>query len=295
VRLAREMLPEEWRVPRGPRRSRKLLTQRAHRVQVALARRRGANDGQQSGIRIICYHRIADDQDRLAVAPSAFRAQMEAILALHVEPIGLPEVLPLFAAQAVGRYICVTFDDGYRDNLENAVPVLRELGIPATIFIPTAAVDGTAHLYWYETQPPLLDWADLAQLSKDGLISIGAHSRRHPALPSLPDDVAWSEIAGSKQDLEEHLGRESISFAYPAGMFNERDLRMVREAGYRMAVTTEPGLNGPRQSPHALRRTVIDQQDDLNMFEGKVTGLLDHPWGVDKVRTLLRGSRWRRT
>jgi peptidoglycan/xylan/chitin deacetylase (PgdA/CDA1 family) len=289
------MLPEEWRVPQGPRRSRKWVTQRAHRLQVALARWRAANDVEQSGIRIICYHRVADDRDRLAVATSAFRAQMEAILALHVEPIGLPEVLPLFAAEAVGRYICVTFDDGYRDNLENAVPVLRELGIPATIFIPTAAVGGTAHLYWYETQPPLLDWADLSQLSRDELISIGAHTRRHPALPSLPDDVAWSEIAGCKQDLEEHLGREAISFAYPAGMFNDRDLRMVREAGYRVAVTTEPGLNGPRQSPYALRRTVIDQEDDLNMFEGKVTGLLDRPWGIDRLRMLLRGSRSRST
>jgi peptidoglycan/xylan/chitin deacetylase (PgdA/CDA1 family) len=214
---------------------------------------------------------------------------METILALRATPVALPAVPSLLHGEAVGSYICVTFDDGYRDSLENAVPVLRELGIPATIFIPTAAVSGTSRLYWYETQPPLLSWAEIQQLSEDDLISIGAHSRQHLALPSVPDDVAWSEIAGSKDDLEQQLGHEVVSFAYPAGMFKERDVRMVREAGYRVAVTTEPGLNGPRHPPHALRRMVIDRQDNLMMFEGKITGLLDQPWGLDKLRALLRG------
>jgi hypothetical protein len=72
-------------------------------------------------------------------------------------------------------------------------------------------------------------------------------------------------------------------------MFSERDVRMVHEAGYRVAVTTDPGLNGPSHSPLALCRMVIDRQDNLKMFDGKVTGLLDQPWGLDKLRALLRG------
>jgi peptidoglycan/xylan/chitin deacetylase (PgdA/CDA1 family) len=192
-----------------------------------------------------------------------------------------------------GRHLCVTFDDAYHDNLEHAVPVLRELGIPATIFAPTAIVDGRAPMYWYSErdQPPALSWDELQELHRDPLFSIGAHTRTHPALPSLSDDAAWEEIAGSKHDVEEHLGRPVSSFAYPAGLYGERELRMVRDAGYRAALTVEPGLNGSGQPRELLYRMFIDRRDTLRMFEAKIAGLLDRPWGYDDLRKLFPFAR----
>jgi peptidoglycan/xylan/chitin deacetylase (PgdA/CDA1 family) len=235
---------------------------------------------------------VSNDRDELAVTPRAFRAQMETMLRFGADFQPLDEALFRLEEGAPGRHVCVTFDDGYHDTLDNALPALRDLGIPATIFVSTTVIDGTARLYWYHDAPPTLSWSELREISQEGLFTIGAHSRTHPALDKLPDEAAWDEIAGSRVDLEERLGRPVTSFAYPAGLQGEREIRMVREAGYRLALTCEPGLNLPRHRAHALRRTPVNRRDNLSMFEARLTGLLDHPWGVQGALTLP--SRLRR-
>ncbi len=227
------------------------------------------------------------------MTPTAFRAQMEALLRAGGEPVPLHQALDLLEERPAGRYVCVTFDDGYHDNLDHAVPVLRDLRIPATFFIPTGIIDGTAEPYWYEQPPPMLSWDEVRQMAQDDLFAIGAHTRTHPALPKLADDAAWEEIAASKREVEEHTGQPAMAFAYPAGAFGEREVRMVREAGYRIGVTTVPGLVGPGDRPQTLPRSFIDRLDNLNMFEAKLTGLLDAPWGVQRALALPRRLRRR--
>jgi peptidoglycan/xylan/chitin deacetylase (PgdA/CDA1 family) len=254
---------------------------RLHRIQAARARRiTRAVRTWHSELRVLWYHRVSADNDELAVTPSAFRSQMEFLLRARAEPVTLDAGVEGLRDGTVGRHVCVTFDDGYYDNLENAIPVLRDLGIPATIFVPTKLIDGTAPVYWYEKPPRLLTWSELREISHGGLVAIGAHTRTHPALPKLPDEEAWKEIAGSRADAEAHLGRPVTSFCYPAGLYGERDVRMVRDAGYRVGVTCDPGANGPGQQPHALRRLNIGRRDNLEMFEAKLIGLLDQPWGM---------------
>src|SRR4051794_246096 len=84
----------------------------------------------RDGVRILAYHRVADEPDPLAVPPATFRAHMELVRASGATPIRLDAAVDLLARPVAGRWVCVTFDDGYRDNLELAAPVLRELGIP---------------------------------------------------------------------------------------------------------------------------------------------------------------------
>jgi peptidoglycan/xylan/chitin deacetylase (PgdA/CDA1 family) len=282
----------DWGVPKPKGSGYYLSKQWAHRLQATLARRRSKeHDRWKAGLRILSYHRISTDHDELAVTPTAFRTQMEAMLSAGAQPVRLDEALEHVQEQPAGRYACVTFDDGYHDNLENAIPVLRELRIPATIFVPSRIIDGTARPYWYVHPPPMLNWSEVRELSQEDLFAIGAHTRTHPALPMLPDDAAWSEIAGSKRDIEEHTHRPAAAFAYPAGLYGDREIRMVREAGFRLGVTVDPGLIGPTDHPQTLPRSFIDRGDNLHMFEAKLTGLLDAPWGLRDLRTLPRKLR----
>jgi peptidoglycan/xylan/chitin deacetylase (PgdA/CDA1 family) len=264
-----------------------------HRIQAARARRISSGvDVWHTGVRVLCYHRVSSDRDELSVTPSAFRSQMEFVMHARASAQTLDDALDKLREGASGRHVCVTFDDGYRDNLENAIPVLRDLAIPATIFVASGMIDGTAPVYWYDQPPPLLTWSELREINDEGLVAIGAHSRTHRALPKLPDEEAWEEIAGSRGDLEKRLGRPVTSFAYPSGLYGEREVRMAREAGYRVAVTCEPGANGPGQRPHELRRLIVGPRDDLKMFEAKLTGLLDEPWGVsDGLKRATRAMR----
>ena len=259
-----------------------------HRLQAQTGRRaEQERNGASRGLRIIGYHRVSWARDTLAVTPAAFRAQMETLIEARVEPVALNEALGRLNERPTGRYACVTFDDGYRDFLDHAMPVLRELRIPATIFVSSAPISGTAHLYWYKRQPPLLTWDEVREIARDELFEVGSHTRTHPALPQVPDEAAWQEIAGSKLDIEEKIGERVASFAYPAGLYGERELKMVRDAGYETGLTSRPGVNEPDQSRQALYRTFIGRRDNVSVFQARLAGVLDDPWGVRYLASRL--------
>jgi peptidoglycan/xylan/chitin deacetylase (PgdA/CDA1 family) len=229
------------------------------------------------GVRILGYHSIGDLPDTLVVPPQAFRRQMEAVVASGAEPISIGRALELLRAGPVrDRYVCVTFDDGYRDNLELAVPVLRELGIPATIYVVTKVIDGEATFHWFDDPPPPLSWDDCDALVAEGLVDVQPHTRTHPRLPRVGDSCARDEILGSKADLERR-GYAVTSFCYPAGLYRDRELALVREAGYAAAVTTEQGVNTGSEDPYLLKRTLVFREDSADEFALKLTGALDGP------------------
>jgi peptidoglycan/xylan/chitin deacetylase (PgdA/CDA1 family) len=227
------------------------------------------------GVRILGFHRVADERHDLAVRPRAFREQMELMLEVGLQPIKLERALDLLKAPVEGRYVCVTFDDGYRDNLEHAVPVLSELSIPATIFVPTAVIDGRATYTWFKRPPPSLTWEEIGELVAGGVVDVQAHTVTHVRLPQVGDVQAREEIFESKHELERHVPYEVTSFAYPAGLYGERDVDLVREAGYRGAVTTLHGVNPGGQSPYRLLRTLVYWQDRRGDFAVKLAGGLD--------------------
>ena len=173
-----------------------LATQGVHSIRAVRARRAFKKEAPwKSGLRVLCYHSVGEARDQLAVTPSAFRAQMESVLRMDATPVGLDNALDVLDDGGHGRYVCVTFDDGYHDLLDHAVPVLRELQIPSTFFVSSAIIDRTAALYWYERPPAVMSWSEVENISRDKLFTIGAHSRTHPALPTLTDERAWDEIA----------------------------------------------------------------------------------------------------
>jgi peptidoglycan/xylan/chitin deacetylase (PgdA/CDA1 family) len=229
------------------------------------------------GVRILGYHRVADHRHDLAVPPAAFREQMERVLEAGLEPIRLDAALNLLREPVEGRYVCVTFDDGYLDNLEAAAPILRELGIPATVYVPTAVIDGEASYTWFADPPPAMTWDDVGRLIEGGLIDVQPHTRTHARLPRVDDEAAREEIVGAKRDLERHVPYEATSFCYPAGLYGEREVALVREAGYRAAVTTHPGVNRGGAPLEALNRTLVFGDDGPDLFAAKVAGHVDRP------------------
>jgi peptidoglycan/xylan/chitin deacetylase (PgdA/CDA1 family) len=252
-----------------------------------LLRSRGRPDG--AGLRILFYHRVSDDDDPLAVSPSRFCEQMELLAAEGYEAVGLATAVDLLErGLSPPCVVAVNFDDGYRDVAENALPVLERLGFRATVFIATGVTDGTASFAWYRRQPPLLTWEEITELDSGGTLSFGAHSITHPNLRALRDDAARREIVGSKLALEEKLGREVEAFCYPAGLFSDRERSYVAEAGFRLAVSCEPGVNRPGGDPLALRRRQIDARDSLLDFRAKLGGGHDSPLPLRGVYRRLR-------
>jgi len=232
-------------------------------------------------LRILMYHRInaSHPGDRLSIHPDVFRGQMEA-LAGSGRPV-LPLSEALTALRCAGPLpkgaVCLTFDDGFRDNFDFALPVLERLGLPATFFVVTGHVGTASCIDRYRgccDEDRSMDWAQLRELIAQGH-AVGGHSRSHRELADLePDQVRW-EVAGCHADLLGHLGRAPELFCYPRGSESPLVRRVVAEAGYAGACTVKPGANPRGVDPFGLRRTEITGDDSLEQMSEKLRGGFD--------------------
>jgi peptidoglycan/xylan/chitin deacetylase (PgdA/CDA1 family) len=226
---------------------------------------------------MLFYHRIADARDELAVAPRAFRRQMEWLASAGFRCVDLITAAELLDRGESDGVVGLSVDDGYLDVAEHAEPVLAQLGFSATVFVATGVTDGRARFSWYEEQPPLIGWDEMRALDQGGTLRFEGHTITHPNLLTLDDDAARSEIVGGKTELEERLGREVRAFCYPAGLFSARDRRLVEEAGFSLAASCEPGVNPAGGDRLALRRIQVDHRDALVDVQAKVLGGHDAP------------------
>jgi peptidoglycan/xylan/chitin deacetylase (PgdA/CDA1 family) len=252
-----------------------------------LGRSRGRPD--RSGLRILFYHRISDDPDPLSVSVRRFREQMELLAEGGYEVVDLGRAVALLDAGApTGNVIGLNFDDGFRDVAVNGLPILERLGFRATVFLPTGVIDGRATFAWYSHQPPLLAWDEIVDLDGAGTLRFEAHTVTHPNLLLLSDEDARREIEGSKRDLERRLERPAEAFCYPAGLFGERERTLVAQAGFRAAVSCEPGVNLDGSDRLTLRRRQIDPRDGRLDFRAKIGGGHDTPLPLRGLYRRLR-------
>ncbi|HQI50235.1 MAG TPA: polysaccharide deacetylase family protein [bacterium] len=196
--------------------------------------------------------RVRDEGWQFTHSPAAFEWQLKELRRRHYEFISLGQLLDEIRARNRERpgSVVVTFDDGWRDNYEFALPVLKGLGITATFFVTTA------HLRPGGQDPKRMGLPELRHLVQAGF-TIGAHSRSHPDLARISPEAAREEIAGSKADLESALGIAVDFFAYPGGAFNATVARLTQEAGYRAACSVLGPRTNDRRSLFWLFRDLL--------------------------------------
>ena len=194
---------------------------------------------------ILMYHRVGPSRASepwitrsLTVSPRDFAAQMRWLRAAGYHAITQGQLL---GAQVLGlplprRPVLITFDDGYRDVLWNAAPLLHRLRMPATMYVITRRLGGA--------DPSFLTWAELRRLEQLGF-AIGSHTVHHVDLTRVAPESVVSELVDSRRVLERRLGRPVPWFSYPAGRFDRRVVAAVARAGYLLAVTTRPGTLQP--------------------------------------------------
>lgn len=161
----------------------------------------------------------------------------------------------------LSTFVCLTFDDGYRDNYTLAYPMLKRLGVPFTVYISTGYIDNQLPMWWYPEQKLGMNAAELQALDADPLCTIGAHTVSHPKLDTLSYEKQYIEIADSKLELERLLGHPVQHFSFPHGAHNEDTLTICRELGFQTVVQS---WGGPiRKGAHygVLPRISMTQND----------------------------------
>jgi peptidoglycan/xylan/chitin deacetylase (PgdA/CDA1 family) len=259
-----------------------------------------SNGSRARTLRVLMYHKVNDvPGNRMSVPVALFDEQMARLRELGYRAVDLDAVLAHYAdgAPLPEGAVLITFDDGYRDNLEHALPVLQRHGYPAVLFVPIGYVGDPLPLPHEERLAArglvngTLDWGELAELEAGG-IRIESHGISHRPLADLELDEAAREIALSKLRLEGRLGRPVRAFAYVKGSeahYRPVHLSLLRQAGYEVAFTSVSGANGPGTDPLRLHRYNVEPYP-ARTFELVLAGACD----LIGVKDTVAGTHARR-
>ena len=228
-------------------------------------------------IPILMYHSIsqsaeaADPRFRtLCIPPELFAAQVDYLCHNGYTFLNVTQLLHTLTGNALlpDRPVVLTFDDGYADFYHHVLPVLSGYHLTATLYIATGFVERTSLWLRYkgETGHPTLTWKQIAEISNSG-IECGAHTQSHLKLDTLPLAMARNEIRCSKDLLEQHLGREVTSFAYPYGYYTSDVQRLVKETGFTSACAVHNAMCSDKTDLFALERLAITPDMGMNTFD----------------------------
>jgi peptidoglycan/xylan/chitin deacetylase (PgdA/CDA1 family) len=268
---------------------------------------------QNAGL-ILCYHNVVSDWDQvgdpgLHVPRERFERQAR-WLADHYDVVSLREYTDrLVRGASLRSAAAITFDDAYAGIFEHAVPLLKTLGLPATIFV-VADAPGRSTGFWWD-QPHMVqsltpdryerylthlhgdarailsempsaaismplthrpaDWNTICAHAT-GCIHIGAHSATHRSLPTLTEVELEDEIVASRARLHRATGVWAEFFAYPYGLSDPRIRRIVRKAGYRAALSLGGALNRATANLWDLKRVNVPANISDAAFEAWTAG-----------------------
>lgn len=231
-----------------------------------------------STIPILMYHNLGVPPQgarlrNLYVRVGAFARQMFLLKLLGYQGLSMSAAMPYLRGEKQGRVAVITFDDGYVDTLEQALPILQKNGFSATCYVIS------------QRTGQYNDWDAAALNVRKSLMSdeqvqawhvagmeVGAHSRTHPRLTGCTDAELQDEIAGCKSDLEALLGEPVTQFCYPYGDLDERVVAATRLAGYDAATTVQRGRARVGDDAMLLRRVLVSGSTMPHLFLLKLLG-----------------------
>jgi peptidoglycan/xylan/chitin deacetylase (PgdA/CDA1 family) len=232
---------------------------------------------------VLMYHSVSNGNEdsvhpyyQVNTAPHVFKEQMRFLKQSGYAVVPLAEVARGVQSRALSKRNCVaiTFDDGYRDFLEFAFPILRQYGFPATVFLPTAYIGDTPRIF---KGRQCLTWSEVGELHKAG-VAFGSHTVTHPQLYAVKDEERGREVRDSKTAIEDCLGCAVESFSYPYafpeqdGGFQRKLRTLLEECGYRFGVSTILGTVGTHEDHFFLKRLPTNSRDDTPLFRAKLEG-----------------------
>lgn len=239
-------------------------------------------------VTVLMYHRVGNAENnwesKYCVSPACFASHMKALQQRGMQPCSLEDFIAWL--EGIGalpdKTFLLTFDDGFLGVYEHAFPLLSAMGWRATMFLVSGLI-GKEDEWCRRENPsgktyPLLGRPQIAEMARSGF-SFQSHSRSHPDLTKLPRNLLTEELSGSRQDLEDLLGRPVLYLAYPYGRYDGTVLEIAQASGYRAAFSVQPGFNRPHADQYRIRRIDVFGTDTATTLLRKVTyGSNDGSW-----------------
>lgn len=243
----------------------------------------GSND--RARVPILMYHSISDNlfgkshpYYHINTSPEVFSLQMRCLRQAGYRTIDLCTLVDgLNRSEDLSKTVVITFDDGYQDFYTDAMPILKQCGFSAIVFLATDRIQNTSvRLEGVD----YLTWREVRELQSEG-IQFGSHTVTHPDLRSLGPEQIEYELGYSKETIEDKLGVPVTSFAYPFAFPEENKnftrflLDELENQGFQNGVTTMLGRASKESSRFFLPRLPVNTWDDQNFLRAKLEGAYD--------------------
>jgi peptidoglycan/xylan/chitin deacetylase (PgdA/CDA1 family) len=227
----------------------------------------------------LCYHSVAAEGPRyLTVSAELFERQLALLRRRGIQAGGLDSLAAASSGELASPTAFLTFDDGFRDNFETALPLLRQYAFGAFVFVLPPLVDTGGALAWpevaadqrrYPATMRSVTWSMLEQMAEGGF-EVGAHTLTHPHLPELDDEALREELWQSRSRIAGRLGR-CETLAYPFGEWSPRVAAAARECGYRYAFSLPTKDGQWRATRLSIPRINVDYRDRERRFAAKLS------------------------
>lgn len=188
-----------------------------------------------------------------------------------------------------GNAVAITFDDGFVNVLDNAIPVLEEHHLPAGIFVPTSCIRQKAN--WtmatecHDYGEPIMSANQIIHVSQLGY-DVYSHTSTHCPLAECDINGIYRELTDSKKYLEELLGHKMTSISYPHGSVNTNVIQIAREIGYTYGYTIEPSIVNKKSDTMQWGRISVSFSDSMSVFRLKTTGAYEIECFMRKLKSL---------
>ena len=235
----------------------------------------------RGSIPILAYHKV-DTRLELGgtmISPKRFAGHLEYFRKNGYQSVTLSRAVELMRQDQGGekKYLCLTFDDAYEGLYRHAFPLLKEYGFTATVFVVTdyAGRSNDWDINWGGLKFGHLSWEQMRELQACG-IEFGSHAKTHRDLRFLSPEELRTELAGSREAMEQNLGVPAATLSYPFGLYNEAVRQAAIDAGYLSACSLSPWMKNSHIDYHALRRCGVYVTDILWDLKHKIDH--DSPW-----------------
>lgn len=245
---------------------------------------------------ILMYHRVNNEiKKELAVKKENFIWHMDYLKRKKYNIISMDEAYFRIRTNSInGRYLVLTFDDGYEDYYYNAFPVLKEYNFPSIIYIVPGYIE-TEKVFWWDRElgeSRLMAWPMLIELSKSGIVDLGSHTLNHMDLDKVKGDDLIAEIRDSKKMIEEKTGCKVIHFSYPRGIYDRVSEDIIKKF-YATGVVIYNGVEINKKIKDMdlikLKRIPVQYSDGKYLFAARIKGWIKPEDMVRKFIYRIRG------
>jgi len=223
----------------------------------------------ETKIPILTYHSIDESGSVISVSPAKFKEHMETLKDAGFQSVSLKEIVDCILERHhfPEKSIAITFDDGFKNNYSEALPILKELGFTATIFLVSGKCSGENEWDRQLGSIPTLDllsWDEVTKMSELG-IEFGAHTLNHVDLAVTSKEKALEEIVSSKSMIHEHLNKDVAFFAYPYGR-ESRESQAIVKNEFKGAFSDKMGVATLESDIYSLPRIEMFYFSGNNLF-----------------------------